>query len=73
MSPSLWLRAGQKLLGLEGVELNVTRRNQLLTTDQGTEIRADLVISCTGQRVNSAAYASGLGESRPPPPRTHTG
>ncbi|XP_059928947.1 apoptosis-inducing factor 2 isoform X2 [Gadus macrocephalus] len=62
MEKGVELVLGQKLLGMEGVELNVTRRNQLLTTDQGTEIRADLVISCTGQRANSAAYASGLAD-----------
>ncbi|CAL8360873.1 unnamed protein product [Boreogadus saida] len=62
MEKGVELVLGQKLLGLEGVELNVTQRNQLLTTDRGTEIGADLVISCTGQRVNSAAYASGLAD-----------
>ncbi|CAL8258934.1 unnamed protein product [Lota lota] len=53
---------GQKLSDLGSVEVNVTRKNQLLTTDRGTEIQADLVICCTGQKVNSAAYASSLAD-----------
>ncbi|KAG7280311.1 hypothetical protein CRUP_026852 [Coryphaenoides rupestris] len=51
---------GQKLCDLDSVTMNVTRRDQVLTTDRGTEIQADLVICCTGQKVNSAAYASSL-------------
>ncbi|KAJ3610833.1 hypothetical protein NHX12_022923 [Muraenolepis orangiensis] len=51
---------GQRLCDLSSVEMNVCRRNRVLTTDRGTEIQADLVLCCTGLKINSAAYASSL-------------
>ncbi|KAM3835928.1 ferroptosis suppressor protein 1-like [Diretmus argenteus] len=51
---------GQKVSNMAELQLNVTKSNMLVTTDQGATISTDLVISCTGLKVNSAAYASSL-------------
>lgn len=52
------LLLGQKVSNLSELQLNVTRRNTAVTTDTGTNLTTDLIICCTGLKVNSAAYAS---------------
>lgn len=52
---------GQKVSNLSDLELNVTRKNMTVVTDKGTELITDIVISCTGNKINSAAYSSSLG------------
>ncbi|KAK2921489.1 apoptosis-inducing factor 2 isoform X2 [Channa argus] len=54
------LLLGQKVSNLSELQLNVTRKNTEVTTDKGETLTTDLIISCTGLRVNSAAYASAL-------------
>ncbi|KAJ8359547.1 hypothetical protein SKAU_G00160720 [Synaphobranchus kaupii] len=51
---------GQKVANLSDLEFNVTRKNMTILTDKDTELIADLVISCTGNKINSAAYSSSL-------------
>lgn len=53
-------------MNLSELQLNVTCRNMLVTTDKGDNLSTDLIICCTGLKVNSAAYASSFCES------THT-
>ncbi|KAM4591813.1 ferroptosis suppressor protein 1 isoform 1-T3 [Odontesthes bonariensis] len=57
------LLLGHKLLNLAELQLNVTRRNTAVTTDKGETLTTDLIISCTGLRVNSAGYASSFSGS----------
>ncbi|KAJ8418345.1 hypothetical protein AAFF_G00140540 [Aldrovandia affinis] len=52
---------GQKVSNLSALEFNVTRKDMAIVTDKGTELTADLVICCTGSKVNCAAYRSSLG------------
>uniref|UniRef100_UPI0037E79460 ferroptosis suppressor protein 1 n=1 Tax=Semicossyphus pulcher TaxID=241346 RepID=UPI0037E79460 len=52
------LLLGHKVLNLSELQLNVTRRNTVVTTDKGTSLTTDLIISCIGLKINSAAYAS---------------
>lgn len=52
------LLLGQKVSNLSELQLNVTQKNTVVTTDKGTSLTTDLIICCTGLRVNSAAYAS---------------
>lgn len=52
------LLLGQKVSNLSELKLNVTQKNTVVTTDKGTSLTTDLIICCTGLRVNSAAYAS---------------
>ncbi|XP_030627039.1 ferroptosis suppressor protein 1 isoform X2 [Chanos chanos] len=52
----------QKVTNLNDLELNVTRKDIVIKTDKDTEITADLVICCTGNKINSTAYSSSLSE-----------
>uniref|UniRef100_A0A3Q3WMH3 Ferroptosis suppressor protein 1 n=1 Tax=Mola mola TaxID=94237 RepID=A0A3Q3WMH3_MOLML len=52
------LLLGEKVSNLSELQLNVTRKNMEVTTNRGEPLTTDLIICCTGLRVNSAAYAS---------------
>ncbi|XP_015232999.1 PREDICTED: apoptosis-inducing factor 2 [Cyprinodon variegatus] len=54
---------GQKVSNLSELPLNVTQKDLEVKTDKGETLRTDLIISCTGIRINSAAYASSLAAS----------
>ncbi|KAM6916446.1 ferroptosis suppressor protein 1 [Xenentodon cancila] len=54
---------GQKVSNLSELKLNVTQKNLLVSTDKGETLTADLVISCAGLRVNTAAYGTSLSRS----------
>ncbi|XP_042339406.1 apoptosis-inducing factor 2, partial [Plectropomus leopardus] len=56
------LLLGQKVANLSQLQLNVTRNNTEVTTERGDRLTTDLIICCTGLRVNSAAYASAFCE-----------
>ena len=49
---------GQKVANLQDLKLNVTQRDIVVTTDKGTELKADLVICCAGNKINSGAYSA---------------
>lgn len=50
--------AGHKVSNLSELKLNVTTKNMQVLTDKGERINTDLIICCTGLRVNSSAYKS---------------
>ncbi|XP_073338709.1 ferroptosis suppressor protein 1 [Pagrus major] len=52
------LLLGQKVLNLLDLQLNVTQKNTEVTTDKGDTLNTDLIICCTGLKVNAAAYTS---------------
>uniref|UniRef100_A0AAY4BRS0 Ferroptosis suppressor protein 1 n=1 Tax=Denticeps clupeoides TaxID=299321 RepID=A0AAY4BRS0_9TELE len=54
------LLLGQKVSNLKDLKLNITQKDMLIKTDKGTEIVADLVINCAGNKINSGAYSSTL-------------
>ncbi|XP_008301611.1 ferroptosis suppressor protein 1 [Stegastes partitus] len=54
------LLLGQKVANLSELPLNVVQKDTVVTTDTGNTVTADLIISCAGLKVNSAAYASSL-------------
>ncbi|KAJ8248472.1 hypothetical protein GJAV_G00242380 [Gymnothorax javanicus] len=53
---------GHKVSNLSELEFNVTRKNMRVVTDKGTELITDLVVCCTGSKINSAAYSSSLAD-----------
>ncbi|XP_072246570.1 ferroptosis suppressor protein 1 [Leuresthes tenuis] len=57
------LLLGHKVLNLSDLQLNVTQKNTVLTTDKGETLTTDLIVCCTGLRINSAAYSSGFSGS----------
>ncbi|XP_058841146.1 apoptosis-inducing factor 2 isoform X2 [Acipenser ruthenus] len=56
------LLLSEKVSNLAELSINVTQKGMKVLTDKGSEVTADLVIRCTGIRVNSAAYSSVLGD-----------
>ncbi|XP_039176435.1 ferroptosis suppressor protein 1 isoform X3 [Crotalus tigris] len=52
------LLLGQKVSNLHMLTLNQFKENMMVETDKGTEVTADLVILCTGIKINSSAYGS---------------
>ncbi|XP_068597191.1 ferroptosis suppressor protein 1 isoform X1 [Brachionichthys hirsutus] len=55
----LWVCvSGHKVSNLSELQLNTRRENVVVVTDKGDQLITDLVISCIGLRINSAAYAS---------------
>ncbi|XP_061915369.1 apoptosis-inducing factor 2 [Entelurus aequoreus] len=57
------LQLGQKVSDLSGLTCNVTRKNMEVTLANGTTLTTDLIINCSGLRVNSAAYQSSFSGS----------
>ncbi|XP_033971382.1 apoptosis-inducing factor 2 [Trematomus bernacchii] len=54
---------GEKVSNLSELQLNVVSRNSEVKTDKGQTLTSDLIISCTGLKVNSDAYASSFSDS----------
>lgn len=59
------LTTGQKVENLQSLTLNQFKENMIVKTDKGTEIVTDMVILCTGIKVNSAAYSSAFSKLFP--------
>lgn len=57
------LLLGQKVSNLSGLQLNVAQKNMVVTVEGGDQVTTDLIICCTGGRVNSAAYSNSLSGS----------
>ncbi|TMS04909.1 Apoptosis-inducing factor 2 [Larimichthys crocea] len=57
------LLLGHKVSDLTELQLNVTQKNTVVTTDKGERLTTDLIICCTGLKINSAAYASSFSGS----------
>ncbi|KAJ4922659.1 hypothetical protein JOQ06_029511 [Pogonophryne albipinna] len=53
----------EKVSNLSELQLNVVSRNSEVKTDKGQTLTSDLIISCTGLKVNSDAYASSFSGS----------
>ncbi|XP_051506639.1 ferroptosis suppressor protein 1-like [Myxocyprinus asiaticus] len=54
------LLLGQKVSNLDELELNVCQSGMVIKTSKNEQITADLVICCTGNKINSEAYSSSL-------------
>ncbi|XP_062989089.1 ferroptosis suppressor protein 1 [Elgaria multicarinata webbii] len=56
------LLLGQKVANLHMLTLHRFKENMTVKTDKGTEIVTDMVILCTGIKVNSSAYSSAFSD-----------
>lgn len=54
------LLLGQKVSNLDELELNVCRSGMVVKTNKNEQVTADLVICCTGNKINSEAYRSSM-------------
>ncbi|XP_078386960.1 ferroptosis suppressor protein 1-like [Cetorhinus maximus] len=52
------LQLGQKVINLQDLVVNEMQDNMKVMTDKGLEIITDMVICCTGIRINSSAYSN---------------
>ncbi|XP_041032006.1 ferroptosis suppressor protein 1-like [Carcharodon carcharias] len=52
------LQLGQKVINLQDLVVNEMQDNIKVVTDKGLEIITDMVICCTGIRINSSAYSN---------------
>ncbi|XP_069394189.1 LOW QUALITY PROTEIN: ferroptosis suppressor protein 1 [Paralichthys olivaceus] len=57
------LLLGEKVNNLSQLQLNVTNKNTEVTTERGETLTTDLIVRCTGLKVNSAAYDSSFSAS----------
>ncbi|XP_069609319.1 ferroptosis suppressor protein 1 isoform X1 [Ranitomeya imitator] len=54
---------GQRVSNLKELSLNIVQENMELHLDKDTEvITADLILSCTGSRINSSCYIDSFGD-----------
>ncbi|XP_041032160.1 ferroptosis suppressor protein 1-like [Carcharodon carcharias] len=54
------LLLGQKVNNLEELTVNKAQKDMKVLTNKGQEITTDMVICCTGIKINSSAYANAL-------------
>lgn len=60
--PELSVTTGERVSNLENFTPNQFQKNMVVMTEKGTEVIADMVILCTGIKINSSAYASAFGK-----------
>ncbi|NWY06938.1 AIFM2 factor, partial [Nothoprocta ornata] len=51
-----------RVSNLEELTLNRFQKDMVVRTEKGSEVTVDMVIPCTGIRINSSAYASAFGD-----------
>ncbi|EOA93853.1 Apoptosis-inducing factor 2, partial [Anas platyrhynchos] len=56
------LLLGERVSNVENLTTNQFQKDMVVRTEKGTEVAADMVILCTGIKINSSAYASVFGE-----------
>ncbi|NXI43237.1 AIFM2 factor, partial [Galbula dea] len=52
----------EKVSNVEDLTPNQFQEDMVVRTEKGTEVVADMVVLCTGIKVNSSAYASAFGD-----------
>lgn len=53
---------GERVSNVENLTTNQFQKDMVVRTEKGTEVAADMVILCTGIKINSSAYASAFGK-----------
>ncbi|XP_067876671.1 ferroptosis suppressor protein 1-like [Heterodontus francisci] len=56
------LQLGQKVINLQDLVVNEMQNDMNVLTDKGMEIVADMIICCTGIRINSSAYSKAFND-----------
>lgn len=47
---------------MENLTTNQFQKDMVVRTEKGTEVVADMVVLCTGIKINSSAYATAFGK-----------
>lgn len=58
--------SGQKVSNLSELPLNTMTKNTEVITDHGETLVTDLIICCTGLKINSAAYSATFSKNSKP-------
>ncbi|XP_065602384.1 ferroptosis suppressor protein 1 isoform X2 [Cyrtonyx montezumae] len=56
------LLLSEKVSNMQKLTANQFQKDMVVRTDKGTEVVADMVVLCTGIKVNSSAYAAAFGD-----------
>ncbi|KAM3666995.1 ferroptosis suppressor protein 1 isoform 2-T2 [Ammospiza maritima maritima] len=56
------LLLGEKVSDIENLRPNQFQKDMVVRTERGTEVVVDMVVLCTGIKINSSAYAAAFGD-----------
>ncbi|XP_014796050.1 PREDICTED: apoptosis-inducing factor 2 isoform X1 [Calidris pugnax] len=60
--PGLSVPTGERVSNEENLKTNRFQKDMVVRTEKGTEVVTDMVVLCTGIKINSSAYASVFGD-----------
>jgi len=60
--PGLSVATGERVSNVENLKPNSFQKDTVVRTEKGTEVVVDMVILCTGIKINSSAYAAAFGK-----------
>lgn len=60
--PGLSVATGEKVSDIERLRPNQFQKDMVVRTEKGTEVVVDMVVLCTGIKINSSAYAAAFGK-----------
>lgn len=52
----------EKVSDVENLRPNQFQKDMVVRTEKGTEVVVDMVVLCTGIKINSSAYAAAFGK-----------
>ncbi|KAK2512978.1 Aifm2 [Columba guinea] len=60
--PGLSVATGERVSDVESLTPNRFQKDTVVRTEKGTEVVVDMVVLCTGIKINSSAYAAAFGD-----------
>lgn len=60
--PGLSVTTDEKVSDVENLRPNQFQKDMVVRTEKGTEVVVDMVVLCTGIKINSSAYAAAFGK-----------
>lgn len=62
--PGLSVATGERVSNVESLTPNCFQKDMVVRTEKGTEVVVDMVVLCTGIKINSSAYAAAFGKCK---------
>lgn len=62
--PGLSVATGERVSDVESLTPNRFQKDTVVRTEKGTEVVVDMVVLCTGIKINSSAYAAAFGKCK---------
>lgn len=60
--PGLSVATDEKVSDVENLRPNQFQKDMVVRTEKGTEVVVDMMVLCTGIKINSSAYAAAFGK-----------